>query len=119
MAELNIQSQTLTANTVLCRIEGTVGVDAFDTLENELNKFSEGGVSGVLADLSGLESITSAGLGALLTLGRTLSSRSGLLVCAGAGPGVLRTVDMLGLRDALSLRDTLDAGRKALAAAVK
>jgi anti-anti-sigma factor len=119
MAELRIQSQTLTGNTVLCKIAGDVNGENFDTLEGECNTLIESGVVGVLADLTGLQSVTSAGLGALLNLGQVLSSRGGRLVCAGAGPGVLRTVEMLGIQEALTLQDTPDAGRKALAAAVK
>ncbi len=119
MAELKVQIQTLTAATALCKVEGDVTAANFDTLEDECNKLIESGATGVLMDVSGLESFTSAGMGAILNLGRVLSSRGGRLVCAGAGPEVLRTVEMLGVRDALFLQDTLDAGRKALAAIVK
>lgn len=119
MAELKIQSQTLAANTVVCRLEGALDGEAFDNIEDEFNNLIESGVVGVLLDLSGLESFSSAGMGAILNLGQALAARGGKLVCAAARPGVLGTIEMLDIGEALALEDSVDAGRKAIAAAIK
>jgi Anti-anti-sigma regulatory factor (antagonist of anti-sigma factor) len=115
MAELKITSQTLTASTAVCKLEGDLDGGNFDLLEDEFNKLLESGVLGVVMDLSALESFASSGLGAIVNMAIVLRARGGKLIAASLRPGVLGTIEMLGVQEALSVADSLDAARKAIA----
>ena len=115
MAELKITSQTLTASTAICKLEGDLDGDNFDLLEDEFNKLLESGVLGVVMDLSALESFTSSGLGAIVNMAIVLRARGGKLIAASLRPGVLGTIAMLGAQEAQSVADSPYAARKAIA----
>ena len=119
MADLNVSSQTLSANAAVVKLEGALDTGNFDALEDEFSKILESGISGVVLDISGLEAFSSSGLGAIINLARILASRDGKLVVAAPRPGVEGTLELLGVRDALSIVDSVDAARKEMAAAIK
>lgn len=119
MAEFSLTTQSITSTVVVTRLQGDMDDIAFDSIEDEFSKLLDSGVLGVVLDLSGLESVTSAGLGAIINMARILEFRHGRLVAAAPRPGVLGTIEMLGIQDALPLEETADAGRKAVLAVVK
>ena len=115
MSELNISSQTLTTNTVLTKVEGSFTTDNFDLIEDEFNKLLESGIQGILLDFSGVDEVTSAVVGAVINMGKAMNSRNGKLVLAAPGPKVMGTLEMLGVKEAMNLAESLDAGRKIIA----
>lgn len=115
MAKLTITGQPLTSRTAVCKLAGDLDADGFDALEEEFEKCLNAGILGLLVDASGLDSLSSAGLGALLNMARVLRERDGKLVLASLAPDVRGTIDMLGLQDAVPLADNPDAGRRLLA----
>ncbi|MCD8350364.1 MAG: STAS domain-containing protein [Planctomycetaceae bacterium] len=119
MAEFTIISQTLTNNIAIARLTGAMDDGAFDAMEDEFGKLLESGMLGVIIDLSGVESVSSDGLGAILNLATVLKARSGKLATAAAIPDVADTIGLLGIGDLLGLEATADAARKAVAAVVR
>ena len=115
MPDLTVNSQTLTANTAVTKLGGEVDSLNFDRLEDEFNKLLESGVQGLVLDLSGLDSIASAGIGAILNMSIVLNGKSGKLVVASPRPKVQGTLEMLNLCEALTIVDSLDAGKKLVA----
>ncbi len=115
MTNLTITSQPLTPATIVCALSGELDPDGFEPLGEEFDKYLHSGIRGVVLDMSGLESFTSAGLGAILNMSRALREREGRLVLACPKPEVLGTIAMLGLQDAVPIADSLDAAKKLLA----
>lgn len=112
MAELGITSQTLTATTAIVKMAGDMDSGNFDTLEDEFNKILESGVVGVVIEISGLDSLSSAGIGAIINLSRVLEERKGKLVVAAARPKIVGLLEMLDVREVLTLAETAENARK-------
>lgn len=112
MAEFSISSQTITAKTAVTKLAGEMNNDSFDMLEDEFNNLLESGVLGVVLDISGLDYVTSSGLGALINMSQVLAARKGKLVVAAARPKFVGGLEMLGLEEALILADTAEAAKK-------
>jgi anti-anti-sigma factor len=85
---------------------------AFETLEGEFGKLLAAGVKSVILESSGLEDMTSAGLGAIVNMARALEANGGVLVLTLLRPGVEGLLDMLGVKESLTLADNLEAARK-------
>lgn len=112
MAELNITSQTVSNTVALVKLAGELDSGNFDTLEDEFNKLLESGVQGIILDLSGLDAIASAGLGAIVYLSRVLATRRGKLVVASPRPKILGLLELLGLGETLTVTDSPEQARK-------
>lgn len=112
MAEFSVSSQTITAKTAVTKLSGEMSNDSFDMLEDEFNNLLESGVLGVVLDISGLDSMTSSGLGALINMSHVLAARKGKLVVAAARPKIVGGLEMLGLEESLILADTAEAAKK-------
>lgn len=115
MGELEIGSQTITSHTAVTALRGDMDSGNFSLLEDEFNKLLESGVLGVVLDLSGAESLSSAGVGAILNMSRLLEARKGKLVLAAAKPKLVGTLELLGLQDALNMADTAEQAKKTIA----
>jgi anti-anti-sigma factor len=114
MAALTITGKTLTSKTVICALAGDLGASGFDPLEDEFEKYLNAGVLGIVMDLSGLDSLASSGLGAILNMSRILKERNGRLILASPKPEILGTIEMLGLQEAVPLTANLNDARKLL-----
>ncbi len=112
MAEFNLGSQPLTSATAVTKMAGDLNADNFDQLEDEFNKLLESGVLGLILDLSGLDSVSSAGLGAIVNMSRVLADRKGKLVVAVPRPKIQGLLDMLGLEGALTVADSMEQARR-------
>ncbi len=119
MAEFGIISQTITNKIAVLRLSGAMDDEAFDKMEDEFGKMLESGVLGVIIDLSGIESVSSDGLGTLLNLATVLKTRSGKLAAGGASPEIADTIALLGIGELLGYEETTDAARKAVTAVVR
>ncbi len=87
----------------------------FEVFEDECNKVLESGVLGLVLDLSGMESLTSAGVGAIVNLSNILKSREGRLVVASPGPRIMNGFKLLGLTEVMTIVATADEARKIVA----
>ncbi|MCD8141073.1 MAG: STAS domain-containing protein [Planctomycetaceae bacterium] len=119
MAEFTLTSQTLTNNIAVVRLAGEMDDGAFDAMEDEFGKLLESGILGVVLDFSGVDSVSSDGLGAMLNLAAVLKARSGKLAAAAAKPDIADTIALLGIGELIGLEETTDAARKAVAAVVR
>jgi Anti-anti-sigma regulatory factor (antagonist of anti-sigma factor) len=115
MAEFTASSVTLTGCTAVVSLAGDLGESDFEALEEEFNKLLESGVLGLVVDASGLESTTSAGLGAVINLSRLLAAKNGKLILAALKPKIAGTIEMLGLNDTVELADTAEHAKKIIA----
>ena len=115
MAELTIGSQTITNCTAVTTLAGEMDEGNFGLLEDEFNKLLESGVTGLVLDVSGLDGVTSAGIGALLNMSQLLEAKGGKLIVTAAKPEILGIVEILGLRETLSLADTAEQAKKLIA----
>lgn len=114
--ELTVVSQTITASTVVVKLSGGVDGANYPSLEDGINQMLESGVLGLVLDVTGLESISSAGLGAIVHLSTTLADRKGKLIVVVSDEKTEGLLDLLGLSETLTLAKTPEAARKALAA---
>lgn len=112
MADFSISSQAITPGSAIVGLAGDIGEECFDSLEDEFSKLLDSGVSGIVLDLSGVEAVSSACIGAILDMSRLLAARDGKLVAAAAKPKILGTMELLGLQDTLTLADTVDGAKK-------
>lgn len=119
MAEFAISTQTMTSQSAIMRLSGTLDDLAFDLLEDEFSKVLDSGVIGLVLDFAKVENITSDSLGAILNLGQVLKSRGGKMSLAAPVPEIKETIAMLGVEEALGLEETTDAARKVVVAALK
>lgn len=115
MADFTVSSQPLTTTTAILRMAGDMTTASFATLEDEFNKILDGGILGMVVDISALDSLTSSGLGALINLSQILEDRKGKAVIAAPRPKVLGLFEMLGVKDRLTIADTPDQARKVIA----
>ena len=68
----------------------------------------------LLVDLTGVELITSAGIGALVRLLHRVQKLGGRLVAFGANPRVRQVIDVVMLGEILGMCDTIDEARARL-----
>ncbi|MCC8181307.1 MAG: STAS domain-containing protein [Planctomycetes bacterium] len=116
MAELSINTQTITSTQGLMKISGEMTTENFRELEEGINAFVEAVVPFLLIDISELTAATSAGLGALVHLSVVLHDRSGKLVLAAPTEEVAVLLDLLKLDEVVPVAKTLEEGRKLLSA---
>ncbi len=114
MAELKITSFPISSNAGLVKISGQVDVNNYEQLEDELNRLIESGVNGIGVDASELESMSSAGLGALINLAILLRDRQGLFMMTNPRQDVLDLMELLGVKEIFGIVDKLDVLKREL-----
>ncbi len=112
MPGLSISSQTITGVTAVTKMTGEVKAVDFDLVEDEFNKILGSGVLGLVLEISGLDDLSSACLGAFVNMARALADRKGRLVIAAPRPKILGLIEMLGLSESLTIADTPEQARK-------
>lgn len=112
MADLEITTQTITGVTAMTKLSGDMDTGNFDLLEDEFNKLLDSGILGLVLEISGLDSLSSAGIGAILNMSRVLETRKGKLIVAAARPKIVGLIEMLDLRELVTMTDTADQARK-------
>ncbi len=112
MAAFSIKTSTVSAHSVVASLTGDMTQDNFDSLEGEFNSLLEAGIIGVVLDLTGVGSLTSAGIGAIINLGDTLRKRNGRLHTVLPGQESTAIITMLGLDDALGLTPSVEEGKR-------
>ena len=115
-APFSLVTQPLAAEAALCRMGGRMDSHACEVIEDEFGKLLAAGMKAVVLEMSALEDMTSAGLGAVVNMSRTLEGKGGVLVLTLLRPGVEGLLDMLGVKEGLTVADGMDAARKRIAA---
>lgn len=114
MSKLTITSQPIPRKGAVVKIVGAQSDDDFDQLSGELATILDAGVIAVALDVSELTSVTSAGLGAIIELGKILQQREGKLVIAIPSKEFADLVDILGIAPMLNITDSLGEAKKAV-----
>lgn len=112
MADFSVKSTSVTSAVAVSRLSGAMAPADTDYLDKELRKLADGGIMGLILDVSALEGVTSSGLGAIVNMARILQERGGRLVAAANGGGFAELVAMFGLQDRLILAETLEQAKK-------
>jgi anti-sigma B factor antagonist len=93
---------------IVTRLEGSATMDVSDDLQAHLMKLLETPASRVVVDLSGLDFVSSAGLGALVAAYRLSQESQGSLKVAAPRPAIRELLEMTRLSDILQVHDTLE-----------
>lgn len=116
MSDFTISSQPVPRNAAVLKMDGGLEDADFDAVLKEFRTILDAGVNGVVLDVSGLTKITSAGLGAMVELGRTLAARQGKLVVAAPPPDFMDGLELLGIKSAFTFVPTVPEGKKIVSA---
>src|SRR6476619_5623997 len=93
----------MVGNVALVRVSGSVDGLTADSLQATFREQVEAGSARVVADLSGVEYTSSAGLRALLATVKLARQQGGDLRIAAVQPAVLRVLDLSGFTTILKL----------------
>ena len=91
---------------VLLRIHGRVDGETAPQLEQECHRQIQSGPARMILDLSGMEYISSAGLGSVLVTGKKLDAQGGELILAGLTPKVKHIFRLTGFENLFKMFDT-------------
>ena len=114
MAQFSVSTQSLAATSALCKMGGEVDSTGFEMMEEEFGKLLGAGVKSLILELSALENLTAAALGSFVNCDRLLKERGGGLVLVLLRPSNEGLLELLNLKDALTVADSLEAARKML-----
>lgn len=115
---MNIQTEDRQTALVVA-ISGSVDGLTAETLLATLHGHVEAGHNRIVADLSGVEYTSSAGLRALLATVKEARRRSGDLRLADVQPNVRKVLDLSGFTTILKLYDNVDAAVESFAESVR
>ncbi len=105
---MNIETQER-GHALVVAIHGSVDGLTAETLLNTLHEHVESGHTRMVADLSGVEYTSSAGLRALLATVKEARRKGGDLRLADVQPNVRKVLDLSGFTSILKLYDGVDA----------
>jgi anti-anti-sigma factor len=105
---MNVQATGMTA-AVLLRVIGRVDGETAPMLEQECDQRIKPGLGRMILDLSGVEYISSAGLGSVLITGKKLDAGGGELVLSGLPPKIRHIFKFTGFENLFKMFETADA----------
>jgi anti-sigma B factor antagonist len=94
--DLNILLETREKNFSIIELSGYLDAHTVDVFENQLGEILESGEKHVVLDLVELNYISSAGIGALMSLTQQLRKKHGDLVLLRPNKKVYKILDLLG-----------------------
>ncbi len=96
---MQLRSRTLDipANLVSLEINGNITSDHIGILEQELSEIAKGKPVKLILDMSGVKSIDSTGVGALISGRNVIAANGGKVAIIGAGKQVLTVLKISGL----------------------
>ena len=100
-------------NLTFLEIGGTIDTGVAPQFEDEMKKAAGAGTK-FIGDLTGLEHITSAGIGVLIAVSNEIASRGGVLVLAGVSEKIRKVFAMLNLDKLVRIHGSLEEARGAL-----
>lgn len=115
MSDFAVTSQYIPRQCAVVKLEGGQSDDDFDRLAKELFTLLDAGILGIILDISGLTSLTSAGLGAIIDLQKNLGYRDGKLLLANPTTEMLATLELMSVKQLFTIVPTVNEGKKAIA----
>ncbi len=112
--ELRCEPDGELEGTIVAVPSGSLDVQGADTLWKMVTQELDATMSSLLIDLSSVDLITSAGIGALVRLLHRVQSLGGRLALVGPNPRVREVIEVVMLAEILRLSATLDEARRRL-----
>lgn len=100
----------------ILQVAGRLDTNTVSILERALMRAMATGAKSIVLDMSQVGYVSSSGLRVLLVARREAKERKGNVVLCSLTPQVRDVFDMVGFTSLFDIRDTLDQGRKAVAA---
>ncbi|MHC4870959.1 MAG: STAS domain-containing protein [Planctomycetota bacterium] len=111
MPELNIDIQDVDGGIKLVKLQGFLDAHTFEQLDESIGELFDGETFKIIADLGGLEYISSAGAGVFIGALAESQENGGNIVIASATPNVHEVFDLLGLTQIFTMADNADAAK--------
>lgn len=96
-------------NALMIRVSGRMDAVTAPDFEKTLNQWIDDGNHRIVADLSGLEYISSAGLRSILVIAKKLKIKNGKIILAGMEESVHEVFEISGFNAIIPIVDTVDA----------
>lgn len=106
MPELNIRTKDLGGVTLIA-LKGFLDAHTFEQLDEAIQEIFDGGCANLIADLSGVEYISSAGAGVFIGSLAQASEMDGKIVLLNPTDTVREVFDLLGLSAIFTIVDSL------------
>jgi anti-sigma B factor antagonist len=116
MPELNIHSKLIGKDMCVLTLDGFLDAHTFERLDETITGLFEQGVYKVIANLKGVEYISSAGAGVFIGSLATAQESGGEIVLVNPTPNVREVFDLLGLSQIFKIVDDNNAAAKMLQA---
>lgn len=114
MPELNIQTEQLGNAICLVRLVGFLDAHTFEQLDETITELFDGDQYKIIADLSGLEYISSAGAGVFIGGLATAQENGGNIIICSPTENVHEVFDLLGLTQIFTICKSVAEGQAAL-----
>lgn len=116
MPELNIERSMAGEGVCVLSLSGFLDAHTFEQLDEEIGDLYEQGVFNVIADLSGIEYISSAGAGVFIGSLASAQESGGDIILVNPTPNVREVFDLLGLTQIFKIQPSTDEALAALQA---
>ena len=114
MPELEIQVKKLDDESCLMKLSGFLDAHTFEQLDESINNLFDEDVFKVIADLEGVEYISSAGAGVFIGSLTLAQESGGNIVLVNPTPNVREVFDLLGLTQIFTIVNDLEEAKGAL-----
>jgi anti-sigma B factor antagonist len=108
MPELHVETERPAEDTAVLRLGGYLDAHTFEELDQTINDLFEEGAYKIVADLSGLQYISSAGAGVFIGALAMAQENAGNIVISSPTEAVHEVFDLLGLTQIFTLTPTVD-----------
>jgi anti-sigma B factor antagonist len=109
MPELNIQTEHLDNDICLVRLSGFLDAHTFEQLNETIDDLFDDECYKIIADLAGLEYISSAGAGVFIGELAIAQENGGNIIIANPTQNVHEVFDLLGLTQIFSIAASIEA----------
>ncbi|MBN1257706.1 MAG: STAS domain-containing protein [Planctomycetes bacterium] len=113
MPELKITTKIIDHDITLIRLVGFLDAHTFEELDVVINDLFEKNIHKIVADLSALEYISSAGAGVFIGALAAAQENSGNIILAAANENIHEVFDLLGLTQIFTMTDSVETAAKA------
>lgn len=114
MPELNINTEAHSSGAVLLKLGGFLDAHTFEQLDEAINDLFAEDQYKIVAELSELEYISSAGAGVFIGAPATAQENDGNIIITSPTENVHEVFDLLGLTQIFTMADTVDAAVAAM-----
>ena len=111
MPELNIETEQLDDSICLVKLAGFLDAHTFEQLDETITELFDDDQYKIIADLSGLEYISSAGAGVFIGGLATAQENGGNIVICRPTENVHEVFDLLGLTQIFTISASVDASK--------